>query len=76
MWWGSSGYAWGMPFMMFLFPMFFLFCIGMMFFFFNRGRCPFGRRNHDDTHTDKELLEEIRKLRQDVEDLKKEKKQQ
>jgi len=70
MWWGPMGYGWGMPFVMFLFPLFFFICIGIMFYFFRRGSCPFGYHNHDDAKTNKELLQEVRKLRQEIELLK------
>ena len=71
--WGGGG----MPFGMFLFPMFFLVCIGFMFFFFNRGGLTFGCHSRGQVHNDvtnRELLDEVRKLRQEVEELKKEKK--
>jgi hypothetical protein len=77
MWWGSPmANGWGMPFGMFLFPIFFLVCIGLMFYFFSRGRFPFGCCGHRSYNnvTNRELLEEVRKLRQELEVLKQEKK--
>ncbi|WP_156784632.1 hypothetical protein [Thermosinus carboxydivorans] len=77
MWWGHPMWGgWGMPLGMFLFSVFFLVCLGFMFYFFSRGGFPFGH-GRDQVHSDvtnRELLEEVRKLRQEVEELKKEKK--
>ena len=73
MWWGPSG-GWGMPFVMFIFPFFFIVCMGFMFFFFSRRMCPFGDyHKHRESLDRDELLEEIRKLRREVDELKKEK---
>jgi len=68
--WGPSMGGWGMPFGMFLFPFFFLICIGIMFYLFSR-RFPFGCHYNSDIQTNKELIEEVRRLRQEVEALKK-----
>ena len=71
--WGSSQWAgWGMPFGIGLFPIFFLICMGFMFFFFIRGRGSLGchSRGVDSDVMNRELLEEVRKLRQEVEELK------
>ena len=70
MFWGYPMW-WGMPFGMFLFPVFFLICIGCMVYFFSREIPPFGYRNYNDEQTNKELLQEVHKLRQEVEELKK-----
>ena len=74
MWWGyPPGGGWGMPFGMFLFPIFFLIFMGFMFFMFSRGRCPFGSHVYNDAQANKDLLEEVRKLRQELEELKRRK---
>jgi len=71
MWYGPG---WGMPWGMFIFPLFFLICIGFMFYFLSRGSCPFGVHRSSNMDTNKELLEEVRRLRQEIEELRKEKK--
>ena len=68
MWGPMWGGGWGMPWGMFFMPFFFLICIGFMFYFFRHG-FPFGGGYH--IHSD-EQSEELRKLRQEVEELRKE----
>ncbi len=70
MWWGaSSPGGFGIPFGMFLFPLLIVICL---FFVFSRRRGPCGCsvRNGDTDVTNRELLEEVRRLRQEVEALK------
>ena len=69
MWWGSPGYGPGMPFMMFLMPLFLLFFIGLIFLLLHRGKCPFYQRQEERSQFHKELIDEIRQLRQAVEKL-------
>ena len=75
MWWGvSSPGGFGIPFGMFLFPLLIVLC---RFFVFSRRRGPCGcsLRNGDADVTNRELLEEVRRLRQEVEALKSDKNQ-
>lgn len=76
MWWSGpvAGTGWGMPWFMLLFPLLFLLCMILMAYGCMRGRasvwsCNSGRHPADTLQT---LVDEVRKLRQEVEELKKE----
>jgi hypothetical protein len=69
--WGGWGPPWGMFFM----PIFFLIAIVCLFFIFRRGFPFCGCHSHNPSPTNNnELLEEVRKLRQEVEEFRKESK--
>ena len=74
--WGTPGWGgWGMPFGMVLVPILFLLGTGFLFYFFSRG-CFFngGRGHSNDEVTNRELLAEIQKLRQEIDELKRKEK--
>jgi hypothetical protein len=64
------GGGWGMPFGMFLCFIFFLICFGVMFCCLIRGKVPFACCGRHGGNDDRELLEEVRKLRMEIEELK------
>lgn len=72
MWWcgGPTWAGWGMPFGMFLMPLFFLLAVFLVFRCFSRGFAVCGRSHLSDNP----LADEVRKLRQEVEELRKDKK--
>ena len=67
--WGSY---WGWPFGMFLFPLLLIVFIGLIFFIFSRiGNSSFQRFNITNNEN---LSNEVRSLRQEIEELRKEQK--
>ena len=71
-WGASSPGGFGIPFGMFLFPLLIVICL-LFLFSRRRGLCGCSLRIGDADVTNRELLEEVRRLRQEVEALRKEK---
>lgn len=68
MWWSGPMWGWGMPWGMFFMPIFFILAMVCMFYFFRHG-FPFGGCHSQNNVA---LADEVRKLRQEVEELRKE----
>lgn len=74
--WGSPMWGgWGLPWGMFFMPIFFLIGIVCLFFIFRRGFLFCGCHGHNPSPThNNELVEEVRRLRQEIDELRKESK--
>jgi|GEM_PF-755421 len=74
MWWGNMWFGrCGMPFGMIMMPLLLLICIGIIFYSFNRRLNIYEKQEHGSSENYYEILEEVKKLRKEVEELKKEK---
>lgn len=73
MWWRTFGNGCGMPFGVFMMPLFFLIMIVVLVYFFNRRNNTY--ENHQFTnHSGKDdILRELQELKDEVRALKKEK---
>lgn len=71
--WGPMWGGWGAPWGMFFMPLFFLVGLGCLFYFFRRGFpfCNCHSKSYN-PNSNEQLVEEVRKLRQEVEELHKE----
>jgi len=72
MWWGTAGNGYGMPYGMFMMPLFFLIIIAVLFYSFNRrNNSSYEDRRFSDGKD--EILKELQELKEEVRELKKEK---
>lgn len=69
MWWGTAGC--GMPFGMFMMPLFFLIIIGILFYTFNRRINVFENHRSGSFSDRDEILKELRDIKEEIRDLKK-----
>lgn len=71
MWWGTAANGCGMPFGMFMMPMFFLTILGFVLYSFNRRINAFeGHRSGSFSEKD-EILRELREIKEELRDIKK-----
>ena len=71
MWWGTAANGCGMPFGMFMMPMFFLVIMGFLFYSFSR-RINALENHRSGSFSDKDdILKELREIKEELHDLKK-----
>ena len=71
MWWGTAGNGCGMPFGMFMMPMFFLIIMGILFYTFNRRMNVFESHRSGSFSNSDDILRELREIKEELRDLKK-----
>ena len=71
MWWGTAGNGCGMPFWMFMMPMFFLIIMGILFYTFNRRMNVFENHRSGSFSNSDDILRELREIKEELRDLKK-----
>ena len=71
MWWGTAGNGCGMPFGMFMMPMFFLIIMGILFYTFNRRMNVFENHRSGSFSNSDDILRELREIKKELRDLKK-----
>ena len=71
MWWGTAGNGCGMPFGMFMMPMFFLIIMGILFYTFNRRMNVFENHRSGSFSNSDDILREVREIKEELRDLKK-----
>ena len=71
MWWGTAGNGCGMPFGMFMMPLFFLIIMGILFYTFNRGMNVFENHRSGSFSDKDDILKELREIKEELRDLKK-----
>lgn len=71
MWWGTAANGCGMPFGMFMMPMFFLIIMGILFYTFNRRMNVFENHRPGSFSNSDDILRELREIKEELRDLKK-----
>ena len=71
MWWGAAANGCGMPFGMFMMPMFFLIIMGILFYTFNRRMNVFENHRSGSFSNSDDILRELREIKEELRDLKK-----
>ena len=71
MWWGTAGNGCGMPFGMFMMPLFFLIIMGILFYTFNRRMNVFENHRSGSFSNSDDILRELREIKKELRDLKK-----
>ena len=71
MWWGAAAKGCGMPFGMFMMPMFFLIIMGILFYTFNRRMNVFENHRSGSFSNSDDILRELREIKEELRDLKK-----
>ena len=71
MWWGTAGNGCGMPFGMFMMPLFFLIIMGILFYTFNRRMNVFENHRSGSFSNSDDILSALREIKEELRDLKK-----
>ena len=71
MWWGTAANGCGMPFGMFMMPMFFLIIMGILFYTVNRRMNVFENHRSGSFSNSDDILRELREIKEELRDLKK-----
>ena len=71
MWWGTAANGCGMPFGMFMMPLFFLIIMGFLFYTFNRRMNVFENHRSGSFSNSDDILRELREIKEELRDLKK-----
>ena len=71
MWWGAAANGCGMPFGMFMMPLFFLIVVVILFYTFNRRMNVFENHRSGSFSDKDDILKELREIKEELRDLKK-----
>ena len=71
MWWGTAANGCGMPFGMFMMPLFFLIIMGILFYAFSHRKNEFESHRSGSFSDKDDILRELREIKEELRDLKK-----